>query len=168
MTKTKLAVEQGKCRTRFALETASKKALKEAQIWEEKEQRKLRKKARKKKAEDALVARLKEKYSRNKDTKTYIIRGQKTGMLKIGLSAWPEDRRASLQCGSPDILELVYVFKSNIEKELHKRFSESRKHREWFYPSVELLDFIDSLACSEVHIKSHSPIPAMENMAATI
>lgn len=76
----------------------------------------------------------------------YFIRGEITGLIKIGFTTGdPQKRLRSLQCGSPDILKLVAVKPGEHldELRLHQRFSTWRRHGEWFIASAELLEYIE-------------------------
>lgn len=71
----------------------------------------------------------------------YFIQGEITQLIKIGRTKRiVEDRKLDLETGSPDklnILGLTFEPFFN-ESELHTKFSNSRKHGEWFYPSEEI------------------------------
>lgn len=76
----------------------------------------------------------------------YFIRGEITGLIKIGFTTGdPQKRLRSLQCGSPDILKLIAVKPGEHldEVKLHQRFATWRRFGEWFYPSAELLEYIE-------------------------
>jgi excisionase family DNA binding protein len=74
---------------------------------------------------------------------TYFIRGRVTGLIKIGRAADVATRLGDLQCGSPDILELVGAFPGVQEETLlHTQFAADRRHGEWFHPSPALLQWI--------------------------
>lgn len=77
---------------------------------------------------------------------TYFIQGEKTGLIKIGMTvrSCPCERYAALQASSPDKLLILGLIRGNHERKLHQRFSDSRSHGEWFHPSSGLLDFINA------------------------
>jgi hypothetical protein len=61
------------------------------------------------------------------------------GPCKIGISENPEGRLRSLQCGSPNRLELREVYWPDtrdeafaIEREFHDNYADWRMHGEWF------------------------------------
>lgn len=72
----------------------------------------------------------------------YIVRAD--GMVKIGRASDPYARLLQLQVGSPIPLKLLWVSDDFTEEELHQRFSQYRKHGEWFAYSDEIRDFIAS------------------------
>jgi len=75
---------------------------------------------------------------------TYFIQGEKTELIKIGISVknCPCSRYAALQASSPDKLLILGIIRGNHERKLHKMFLEYWSHGEWFYPNPKLLDFI--------------------------
>ena len=75
------------------------------------------------------------------DIKTYIMIDHNTGYYKIGKSKKPRFREKTLQSEKPTI-EMLFVINKNIEKELHRRYSDKRVRGEWFrleYKDVEYL-----------------------------
>lgn len=76
-----------------------------------------------------------------KRKKTYFIRGQLSGLIKIGKSSNPISRLYDLQVGSPDMLELIAVVAGDREQEYHDMFESSRSHGEWFFPE-EVLKYL--------------------------
>lgn len=54
-----------------------------------------------------------------------------TGYYKIGKSKKPRFREKTLQSEKPTI-EMLFVINKNIEKELHRRYSDKRVRGEWF------------------------------------
>lgn len=74
----------------------------------------------------------------------YFIRGETTGLIKIGFARNPARRLTNLQIGSPDRLALLGTILGMMEDEfaLHERFAHLRKHGEWFEPGDDLLAFI--------------------------
>lgn len=80
------------------------------------------------------------------DTIIYFIRGELTGLIKIGMAhdVCPCARLKTLQIGSPDKL-VCLGFQNRTksdERVLHKRFKAIREHGEWFKPSDELFNYI--------------------------
>jgi hypothetical protein len=87
----------------------------------------------------------------------YFIRDVSSGLIKIGWSAQFKSRAKSLLkqieiltphgIYKPEV-EILLILKGSQNKEfsLHQRFRNSRvqKDREWFFPSNQLFDFIDS------------------------
>lgn len=78
-------------------------------------------------------------------SKTYIVRNPATGLIKIGKSINPEMRVKSLETGSGVPLELLHVIDSDIERRLHKMFSGSREHLEWFRDDGKIVAYIEVL-----------------------
>lgn len=82
--------------------------------------------------EARLVARL----GRNNDGFVYVIGGG--GLYKIGASQNVEHRLIDLQVGSPVPLKVVCVIKTtqythiSLERALHRRLVDKRRHGEWF------------------------------------
>lgn len=64
--------------------------------------------------------------------KTYIVKHPTTKLLKIGRSVDVEARIKNLQTGAGTVLETIAVLEGDIEGQLHKRFSDLRRHGEWF------------------------------------
>jgi hypothetical protein len=79
----------------------------------------------------------------------YIVQGEKTGLLKIGLASNVRRRLLMMQSTSPDILRVIKVLgpisgAHQIEQAFHWAFAEHRKHGEWFAPDEEILNAVDS------------------------
>lgn len=81
----------------------------------------------------------------------YFIAAE-TGQIKIGVSCEVKKRLATLQTASPVRLSLLMVLRGGyeLEAELHKRFSNFRRNGEWFEPSAEILNYIESQAPCKV------------------
>ena len=78
--------------------------------------------------------------------KTYLIQGEKTGLIKIGHTLDVAVRLKELQAWSPDILHLIGVIAGrDAEQNLHAQFHDCRRHGEWFAPNEEMKKFISSL-----------------------
>lgn len=75
------------------------------------------------------------------DYKTYVMKDSLTGLYKIGKSINPKFREKTLQSEKPSI-KMIKVFDSNIEKQLHKLFDNSRVRGEWFSLNKIQLKFI--------------------------
>lgn len=99
-------------------------------------------------AEEYHQRATKERPSEGKDY-VYFIGGD-VGAIKIGRSRRPEERLASLQCGSPIPLRILAVAPGspNLEWYYHTvQFHKFRLHGEWFERSPEVLAEIDRLGC---------------------
>jgi hypothetical protein len=79
----------------------------------------------------------------------YFIRpvGQPQGNTKIGCSDAPENRLSTLMAWSPVPLEIVHTVEGDfdLEARIHGRFMAWHSHREWFYWSQDLENFICQL-----------------------
>lgn len=72
--------------------------------------------------------------------------------VKIGYSVDPEKRFATIAGALPQKVVLLRVMEGSIEDErfYHEHFKQHRVEgtREWYYPHVEVLEFIDMpVAC---------------------
>lgn len=74
----------------------------------------------------------------------YVIREELSGALKIGISASPHSRVATLQSGNPRGLEIAYVSGSlsrdqamAIERAVHSDLARHCIHSEWFGCSLD-------------------------------
>tara|TARA_R110000796_G_C14328405_1_gene408813 strand:- start:44 stop:586 length:543 start_codon:yes stop_codon:yes gene_type:complete len=65
------------------------------------------------------------------DRKTYLMKDNNTKLYKIGFSNNPKHRERTLQSEKPSI-KMVKTWNKNIEKKLHKLYSEYRVRGEWF------------------------------------
>lgn len=74
---------------------------------------------------------LERKSGKRKLYKTYLMKNQRNGYYKIGISDKPKQRELTLQSEDPDVL-MVKVWDKNIEKELHHRYDSQRLRGEWF------------------------------------
>ncbi len=63
--------------------------------------------------------------------KTYLMLDTHTGYYKIGKSENPKFREDTLLSMKPTI-NLIWTYKKDIEKELHRKYSEYRIRGEWF------------------------------------
>lgn len=82
------------------------------------------------------------------DSQVYFILASITNMLKIGTTEQFVGRRLrALQTGSPERLVLIATIPGDntLERELHKRFVEYRRHGEWFEFVGELAGYVGSL-----------------------
>lgn len=68
--------------------------------------------------------------------------------IKIGYSANPDKRIATLAATLPQLIQILKVIPGDKEDEqwLHERWREFRvnRKREWYYPAPELLEYIDT------------------------
>lgn len=66
--------------------------------------------------------------------------------IKIGVAQKPKTRLKQLSTGSANKLVILGWFNGGFayEKELHKRFDKVRSNGEWFYPTPELIDFLNT------------------------
>jgi hypothetical protein len=66
-----------------------------------------------------------------KEKVCYIMIDKSTKYVKIGNSINPYHRERTLQAEKPTI-EMLHIFKENIEAELHKKYAKKRIRGEWF------------------------------------
>jgi hypothetical protein len=77
---------------------------------------------------------------------TYFVQSVRGGSIKIGKTKQdPNKRLRELQTGSPEELQIVGLYKGDIEAELHSKFKDLRTHGEWFDNKPELVSYIESL-----------------------
>lgn len=74
----------------------------------------------------------------------YAIQSVNFKTVKIGYSTDVNQRLGSLQSGSPDELKIIgcWLGTEADERQIHQQFAHCRMHREWFYPSKELLQLV--------------------------
>lgn len=84
--------------------------------------------------------------ARRKDAEVYFLQRQ-DGLIKIGYSQDAKVRASQLHGPIGQRLRLLATMPGGCEKEaeLHKRFARHRVRGEWFNPSPEITDFINSL-----------------------
>ena len=63
--------------------------------------------------------------------KTYLMKDENTGFVKIGKSIHPQKRESTLQSEKP-VISLFKVCDKLIESELHNKFKNKRIRGEWF------------------------------------
>lgn len=87
------------------------------------------------------------KQRRQPTQSVYFIRAATLGLIKIGVAGGVSSRLAALQNMSPDRLEVVACEGGGKqrERELHAIFSDARAHGEWFYPTDDLIFYINRL-----------------------
>lgn len=89
------------------------------------------------------------------DRCVYLIRGCRSGLIKIGWSENPGVRAATISYAAREPVELLVLFPGGTDDEraLHRYFDPERTFhagtREWFYPSATLLDWIAARPASE-------------------
>ncbi len=76
----------------------------------------------------------------------YFAKNPLTGLVKIGKSFMVNDRLKGLSRENEAQLELLGVVPGSLHEEhdLHLQFSSSKSTGEWFHPTSELLEFIDT------------------------
>ena len=96
---------------------------------------------------DFMSSKKEQRYKDHTEKLVYFIKSKHTGLIKIGYASDVFERIKQLSSGNTDRLLLLKTIKGGKKKEseLHKLFDRYRKEGEWFYPSDELLGFIDSL-----------------------
>jgi hypothetical protein len=83
----------------------------------------------------------------SRDRWVYFAAGVGTGMVKIGAAEHPASRLATLQAGSPVLLDLLAIEAGGIarERRLHCMFGQQRSHAEWFRLDGDLIRYIVTL-----------------------
>lgn len=84
----------------------------------------------------------------------YVICCPLNGLIKIGFSKMPTQRLKNLQNMSPVPLVLVKLLTGTQSDEaaIHKRFNKYKHHSEWFFPTDEILQFIESEGSESIDI----------------
>jgi hypothetical protein len=77
----------------------------------------------------------------DKNCHTYIMKNRRNGLYKIGKSVNPKVRERTLQSEDPDII-MVKKWDYEIEKYLHKEYSDYRVRGEWFNLSKVQVEYI--------------------------
>ena len=63
----------------------------------------------------------------------YLLLNKRNGLIKIGTSIKPSFREKTLQSQEPEIVLLaIWTAPKEIERELHKKFSDNKRRGEWF------------------------------------
>lgn len=77
----------------------------------------------------------------------YAIQARALRVIKIGYASNPANRLKSLQTGSPDLLNMIGLWRGVLQDEidLHLEFGKLRVHGEWFQETPELLKRIQEL-----------------------
>lgn len=73
--------------------------------------------------------------------KTYLMKDENTGFVKIGKSIHPQKRESTLQSEKP-VISLFKVCDKLIESELHNKFKNKRIRGEWFDLTKEDITYI--------------------------
>lgn len=76
----------------------------------------------------------------------YFIQRESDGAIKIGFSNKIKSRVANLKSTEEENLKILGIFEGDREKEkeLHERFKDLRKHKEWFAPGSAILDYLSA------------------------
>lgn len=76
----------------------------------------------------------------------YFIRSQKTGLIKIGTSGDVNERITNIAFVNKTRIDFLAAIEGSytLERKLHRRFDKSRVEGEWFNPSNELMEYIES------------------------
>lgn len=77
--------------------------------------------------------------------KTYVVKSNASGLIKIGKSINPESRIKSLETGAGIALKTIAILNGDRERELHQMFSGLRVFGEWFRDDGSIAEF----ACAE-------------------
>ncbi len=86
----------------------------------------------------------------------YLIQGETTKLIKIGVAGQPNERLKTLQAASPDILTLIraqgfetYQEAYSEENRLHLILRRDRLHGEWFRPDRVLFFWGDTYSSAD-------------------
>jgi len=83
---------------------------------------------------------------KNIDRFVYFVQGEKTGLIKIGMTENMERRFKTIQASSPDDLEILALIKTNQGDGIYLRaFADYRIRGEWFRPTGELMSFLSNI-----------------------
>lgn len=78
---------------------------------------------------------------------TYFMRNKRNGLIKIGMSFDPEDRRGRLSAsGELDMEILLTLRDGNLEGCYHQHFADLRVEGEWFEPHPDIFAEIERLS----------------------
>ena len=96
----------------------------------------------------------------------YFIQAGENGPVKIGFTAGNAQRRMhDLQIGNPVKLCLLYVYDNQdktLESELRSMFRHIKIRGEWFHPTRELMEYVETLQCSIPNIDSKRESPNLK------
>ena len=78
-------------------------------------------------------------------------KAEKCERVKIGFALDPDQRIKEIQTGNPEKLRVLAKVEggAELEREYHRRFSDQRRHGEWFFINSDILAEIDRLNGSE-------------------
>jgi len=104
---------------------------------------------------------------REQDTFVYVIAGDH-GLTKIGISATPTERLATLQTGSPFHLRIAHIVAAgerafDVEQRAHSILDNSRQSGEWFAVSPETATAAVYSAAARLGVR----LPVLEKTAAS-
>lgn len=99
-------------------------------------------------ADEETFARCRKLLRGSVDAKyTYFMRNRRNGLIKIGMSQDPEDRRGRLSAsGAMDMEILLTLRDGNLEYAYHRHFADLRVEGEWFEPHPDIFAEIERLA----------------------
>ncbi len=85
----------------------------------------------------------------------YFVQCGKNGPVKIGCTGNVEDRITQMQTSCPYELKLLWKINGGKEDEaeLHEQWKHERIRGEWFRPSRQLLEYIETEASNNWEIK---------------
>ncbi len=79
----------------------------------------------------------------NKRQDTYVMLNHDTNLIKIGKSCDVDRRRNTLETQSGSRIEVIKIFPTDIEAELHRKFDAYRVRGEWFnFPNEVLQELV--------------------------
>jgi hypothetical protein len=83
------------------------------------------------------------------DSTVYFMQVEPEGPIKIGIAVSVQSRLDSIQSASPYPISVIGIIPHGgikLERELHRQFKDARLRGEWFWPTPELLLWIENHA----------------------
>ncbi len=90
----------------------------------------------------------------------YFIQAGENGPIKIGASAVPQIHLDRLQQGNHEELKIVAEIpgERNLEKKVRADLEAFERGRQWFYPTDEVLDYIEKMQLIEYDMVDGVPL----------
>lgn len=115
---------------------------------------------------EASMRKLERIRDRSGEPSIYAIQNIRTGMVKIGYSTHPERRLRAMQTDNADELELLASIPGSRYDELlvHEKLAAARYGGEWFHPTPEVMEWVQSLIPPE-GVSGNASVTLAENEA---
>ena len=90
----------------------------------------------------------------------YFIQAGENGPIKIGASTVPQIHLDRLQQGNHEELKIVAAIpgERNLEKKVRADLEAFKRERQWFYPTDEVLDYIEKMQLIEYDMVDGVPL----------